>query len=328
MDDYYNATNEKIENDSNYRSEPSSDHDYLRERKYSKKILSRCGWYIFLVIIAISAVQVLAIALSENFFNKFYESDWFELTVNALGVWGAGVPLAYILMKRLPVSVNGEVKNLPFRKLMEYFMVCYAASVLLNIVTVFISSLISSLKGSDVINPLESVFSGSNMFIIILYVSILGPIAEELIFRKFLLDRLRRFGDLPAILISGMAFGLFHMNVLQLFYTTAVGIILGYVTVKTNTVRNSILIHMMFNFFNIALTVTTGGGNNILSGFFGLCGVVFVISGTLLLVRNTKKIKLDNTVMPILMKRDYIFNSGTIAYIILCMTAIVAEALM
>ena len=79
-------------------------------------------------------------------------------------------------------------------------------------------------------------------------VVIVGPIVEELIFRKVMIDRLSIFGDRAAILISAIACGLFHGNLSQLFYATLVGLLFGYVYARTRRIRNSIFLHMIVNF--------------------------------------------------------------------------------
>lgn len=75
------------------------------------------------------------------------------------------------------------------------------------------------------------------------------PIAEELLFRKVLLERLLPYGKLIAIKFSSLLFGLYHYNIEQLFYTMFLGIICANIVLKTGKVRNSIFIHMLFNLF-------------------------------------------------------------------------------
>jgi len=301
---------------------------YEQDRKSNKKILSRCGWYLSLIIIAISAAQLIILGISGRYFRKFYESDWFDLTLAAIGMLGAGLPLAYILLKKLPDSERGEVKKLSPAELIIYFSICYAAMFYSNLVTIGINFIISVIKGSEVVNPLEDVIFGSNMLIIILYVSILGPIAEELIFRKLLLDKLRRFGDLPAIMITSIAFGLFHMNLSQVLYATAVGTVMAYVTVKTNTIKYSVIIHMILNFIGSGLSgLAINSGNPAVIGLLSLIMYVIVTAGTVFFIVNFRKIRLNKAAMPLVRKRDYILNAGTIVFIVICMIIIVENIL-
>ena len=322
MDYYNNFYDEESKKDLNY------DLVQVQGRKRNKKILSLCGWFLSIIIIVISIIQVIIFALSQKFFIKFYESDWFNLTLTAISILGVGLPLAFLLMKKVPDSKKGEVKKLSLGEFIKYFLVCYAAMFYTNLITLAVNKIISNFTGSEVVNPLEDVILGSNTLIIILYATILGPIAEELIFRKLLLDKLRRFGDLPAILLTSIAFGLFHMNLSQALYATAVGAVMAYVTVKTNTIRYSILIHIMVNFIGSGLAplVLYSGDMKIII-LISLVIQVIVAAGTAFFIINIKKIKFTKAAIPLVKKSDYILNSGTIVFIILCMFMIVESVL-
>lgn len=320
FEDYKVIHNEKSDNDS---IDYSGYMHEKQERRMNLKVLSRCGWYLSLVFIAVSFFQMILIVISKNYFVGFYRSDWFELTLTALGMLVVGVPLAYILMRKLPDSITGEAVKLSPKKFIRYFAVCYAVMYYSNLITTIINLIIARLKGSEVVNPIEEIITGSNFWIIIIYASILGPVAEELIFRKFLLDKLRRFGDLPAILITSIAFGLFHMNLSQVLYATAVGMVLAYINVKTNTIRYSIIIHMMLNFIGSGLTLAVfNSGNGIAIGLLSFFICMLVISGSIILIRNYKNIRLVKTEKPLVRKRDYILNVGTIVFIVLCLLII------
>ena len=80
-----------------------------------------------------------------------------------------------------------------------------------------------------------------------LYVAFLGPIVEELLFRGLLLRMLRVRGKQVAIVISAIAFGLFHGNVIQIPFAFLVGLVLGYVTVEYSIVW-AIVLHIINNF--------------------------------------------------------------------------------
>lgn len=80
-----------------------------------------------------------------------------------------------------------------------------------------------------------------------LYISILGPISEELLFRGVILRLLRPWGKQAAIVVSAIAFGLFHGNIIQIPFAFLVGLVLGYVTVEYSIVW-AMLLHIFNNF--------------------------------------------------------------------------------
>lgn len=82
----------------------------------------------------------------------------------------------------------------------------------------------------------------------VVFLVIVGPIFEEWLFRKQLIDHTRKYGEKTAILLSGLAFGLFHMNLFQFFYAFLLGLMFGYVYTRTSKLRYSTAMHMIINF--------------------------------------------------------------------------------
>lgn len=95
----------------------------------------------------------------------------------------------------------------------------------------------------------------SNDFWRILTVGIGAPVVEELIFRKFLIDRVHKYGEGIAIFVSGFLFGLFHGNFSQFFFATGVGLFFAFVYVRTGRIWYSILLHMVVNMTTSVISI-------------------------------------------------------------------------
>lgn len=76
---------------------------------------------------------------------------------------------------------------------------------------------------------------------------ILAPIAEELFFRGVVLKSLSKVSQRFAIIMSAVFFGLMHGNPYQAVMATLVGLALGYITVRSNSLIPSIICHMAMN---------------------------------------------------------------------------------
>lgn len=76
-----------------------------------------------------------------------------------------------------------------------------------------------------------------------LYVCVLGPVAEELLFRGLLLRTLAPFSKKLAIVVSALLFGLFHGNLLQTPYAIVLGLVLGYCALEYRLVW-AMLLHV------------------------------------------------------------------------------------
>ena len=80
---------------------------------------------------------------------------------------------------------------------------------------------------------------------------VLAVVFEEWLFRGILLERLRRFGRFPAVMLSAFAFGLFHLlNTGTFFYAfippTVAGLVLG-CAYLAGGLKVSALAHMGYN---------------------------------------------------------------------------------
>jgi membrane protease YdiL (CAAX protease family) len=96
---------------------------------------------------------------------------------------------------------------------------------------------------------------GLQIPVIILAITVLAPITEELLFRGTLLRALLRRTDPDrAVLIAATAFGLVHVlgdpslgSLVALPVIMGLGVVSGYQAVKTGTLTRSIMLHMGFN---------------------------------------------------------------------------------
>lgn len=87
----------------------------------------------------------------------------------------------------------------------------------------------------------------------IMAVAILGPIAEELLFREGVCGYLSRNGmeARKAIWISAILFGLVHVNPAQVFIAILIGLMLGVIYIKTGNIVVTCIIHILNNSFAI-----------------------------------------------------------------------------
>jgi membrane protease YdiL (CAAX protease family) len=98
-------------------------------------------------------------------------------------------------------------------------------------------------------NSMESLVSTPSG---VLYIVLIGPIVEELVFRGAILRRLERFGANFAIVISALLFGLYHMIFFQVVYAFFVGLLLGYIA-KRFSLKWAILLHIVNNSISVIL---------------------------------------------------------------------------
>ena len=101
--------------------------------------------------------------------------------------------------------------------------------------------------GYSAMTAMELATTTGSTFSMFIYISFLGPIAEELLFRGIVLRTLQPWGKQTAIILSALVFGLFHGNVVQIPFAFAVGVVLGYVAMEHSIIW-AIVLHIINNF--------------------------------------------------------------------------------
>jgi membrane protease YdiL (CAAX protease family) len=303
-------------------------YDTVLEYEKPKKIISQAGLALFIMAAVVIFSQSIIDVIVANTLPGITETDWYIWAVTAISMILIGLPTFYLIIKRVPSSPKRDVANLNIKQFFVIFFICVAAMYITNIFSVLLTLIISIIKGEDIINPALNAIQDSNYWLTLLYAVIAAPILEEVIFRKLLLDKLRRFGDLAAILLTGLAFGLFHMNLAQMFYAAVLGFIFAYVTLRTNTIRYSIILHMMINFMGSAFTPLATEQNIIGSMLLIIWMLTAVTLGIIFLILSIKKITFERATVRLPRKSGYLLNVGTILYVLICLVMIFIQTVL
>lgn len=199
----------------------------------------------------------------------------FDRAINGLPFWvaayivpsAAGLLLFYLIVRRVDAQMPEERRPLGFTSFCRIYFILAATGFVFNYLTEFLMSLIASLRGAPVPNPVDAFFY-LPMPITALLTCAAAPIAEELTYRRLLIPRLQPYGDRFAIIASALCFGLMHGNLSQFFYAFVLGIILGYVFLKTGCVWQTMLLHALFNLVGGVVPVIADGFGDAGSEFY------------------------------------------------------------
>lgn len=100
---------------------------------------------------------------------------------------------------------------------------------------------------------------------IVLY-GIVSPIVEEMVFRGVIYSRIKRFYSVSrAVVCSALLFGVFHANLPQFFYGTAMGILMAVCYEYSACFAAPVLMHMSANIFVFLMSVSSMFTESILS---------------------------------------------------------------
>jgi uncharacterized protein len=195
-------------------------------------------------------------------------------------------PVFFLLIRRkaAPGTFSPEKKKLPFRSLLKWFCIAQFLMVLGNLLGLFWSTVIEMLTGAETTTTIDLV-STSDMLPIITMVVLFAPVVEELVFRKYVIDRMYPYGEKTAIFLSATVFAVMHGNLNQVFYAFFLGCAQGYLYCKTRDVRYTICIHMMVNFMGSVLPLFAQSFSDmatvvvvILDFVIGIAGLVFLLT--------------------------------------------------
>lgn len=223
----------------------------VKEGRYNYTIVA-LGMFVF-GIVSIFFQYVLsyilrAVAVSHP---QIRYATWLDYIFVLIPMYVFAFPICSLVFKVAPKAPERSEK-IKKSTLIAYFVMMIPLTLLLNLFSIKLADVLSD---GTATNPINEMITEVNFWQVATVV-ILAPIVEELIFRKFLIDRTRQFGEKLAIFFSAFCFGLFHMNIFQMLYAFAMGLLLAYIYTRSGRIKYTICIHMFFNFCGSVVPLT------------------------------------------------------------------------
>lgn len=164
-----------------------------------------------------SAILIFGIQILGQYIILAINPSWFSdmnivLAATMIPMYALGYPLAFVILQAGAEKRTIEKHKMKTVQFIMAFLMSYALMMLGNIVGVGVTNGIGFLKGEPVDNGLTDIVSNGNIWLTSIYTVLLAPVFEEYMFRKIICDRLVKYGQGMAIIMSGFMFGLFHGN--------------------------------------------------------------------------------------------------------------------
>jgi len=214
------------------------------------------------------AILLVMMILNGVSFSEFINgsADDIQNYINSSSILPASTLLSYLIANLLVFFVGSralKVKPKSFFRTSEFtfstavkyifiaFFLQYAAGVLTTIVQLFMPE-------ADVIGTASSLTDYSSIkyaVVSIMYSCIVAPVTEELLYRGFVLKGFSRVSQRFGILASAFFFGLSHGNIAQFILAFSVGVFMGYIATKHNSLLPSILVHVAVNVLSTLATI-------------------------------------------------------------------------
>lgn len=186
------------------------------------------------------------------------------------------LPILLFLMRKLD-STEIKKNNLGFKTFLKYLCITFTLMWIGNITGTIITNLLSFTIQNDISNPIQNLINSTDLWLNLILISLIGPIFEEIIFRKILIDRTIKYGPLASILVSAIIFGLIHGNLNQFCYTVLVGGFFAYVYIKTGQIKYSIGLHIILNMLGSVLSMIVNNSAVNLSNAFNTTDLAILV---------------------------------------------------
>ena len=188
-------------------------------------------------------------------------SDGLAFSISSLVIAIILIPLV-LLYIYVDGSLDRIKEMLKFGSLKRVLILILAIPIVVTIIDLILNTIYAvvwiGIFGEPSTNTdLGTGWESSSIDIAFLFLSfaIVTPIAEELLFRGYILDSIKRMhGDWPAIIGSALLFALVHFNLFGMVPIIMAGVIYGWLRIKTGSLLPSIACHMMWNLVVLVLT--------------------------------------------------------------------------
>ena len=301
--------------------------------RWLRRQFSAIGWVLigyYLLVNGLTALSMIWEALrqvrEQMEQSRFWWTD-LDLEAMASNAWGYIVAIAVLFLilyawkgsRYWREDILAKEKRMRAGVFFPVLCMCIGSQ-MVNSMWVGGLEVLFNMAGKSLLPLLETVSGDTDSFSMFLYASILAPIAEELLFRGYILRSLYPYGKKFAVFASAFLFGLFHGNLLQTPYAFLMGLLLGWVTVEYS-VTWAIALHM---FNNLVLADLLTRLTKLLPVMMGnlvslvIMGGCLALSGVILVVKRRQIVDyLHSEWMDRRVLKCFFTNAGILALIVL-----------
>ena len=224
-----------------------------RDKAHEMTEILTAGLALGAALIATLVLQVIGVSFLQlsGKYELFEKSFLFQHSANIIIVDVIGLIIPFAVMSLLlknryttPVIPREKVKfGVTVSWVGVGLAICMGANFLTNFVIQVFKQFGYELTQFETLKP-NSVFE---CILMIFSTAIVPAICEEFAMRCTALGALRKHGKAFAVVAVSIVFGLLHGNVIQFVFAFIIGLILGYVTIVTDSVIPAMFIHGLNN---------------------------------------------------------------------------------
>ncbi|HZJ56646.1 MAG TPA: type II CAAX endopeptidase family protein [Clostridia bacterium] len=198
--------------------------------------------YLGVLVLMIVAQAVLVRWLPKATGGMEYYWKLFVMELVLIG----GPPMLYMLITRVDISRVNRFNGIkPAEVLLIIGMANfgYGVTIIINLVWFWVASRWGTPAGQE----LPAIENGVQLLTAVLAIGVVPAVVEEFLFRGLILRGYERFGAKMAIVMTGILFGMLHLQLMSIPSIILVGIIISYVVYRTNSIIAGMIYHFIHN---------------------------------------------------------------------------------
>lgn len=260
------------------------------------------NWIFVGLTFALSFVLAFAQAFGAEFLSVLFGYNgltWMVLTLGSpicmllTTILSSSLTLSYARMQT-GESAFSELKKTRFQPKWVLYGISGGAlaALLLNFVLLFIQWLthVDIPEAALDLTPTQPLAA----FVMFIASVIAAPICEELVFRGTICRQLARTNKGFAVIFSALLFAMAHMNFDQGLPVLGLGLVYGFVYIRSGSIWVPILCHMFNNLYAFIVTLLSSMGLWSITGTLSTIYMWLCMSGSLLLIMEGREIQAAN----------------------------------
>lgn len=203
----------------------------------------------FNILPFLSSIESLESVVERNIFFDVFN---FLFTLGFVFFILIFIPILwYVLVNNLSIKKSLHKMRLKLENIDNAFLWGVLSAILIFVIFTLIEyALIAAginLEEQSNIDVLDKLYSPIMLFFLVS----IQPIAEEIFFRGFLLEKIEGLaGKNVAIISTALLFGIAHMSYGMLYpviFPIIIGLVFGYIVIRTNNLYSAIIAHVIVN---------------------------------------------------------------------------------
>lgn len=234
--------------------------EYARQLETAriKHLSSRAGLVLWLFVLCQFPLVLIDVLLGITLSNgrEFSLTFWLQSqNVPASIGWSMieyvvilGIPLLVgLILCRKERIVPVTAERVPASRAVGFLLAGLGVCVFANFIASWLVEFWAGLGVQDPVVETPHDGSAAALLLTLLSTAVLPALIEEMLFRGVLLQMLRPAGDLNALIITSVLFGVTHGTVSQIPFAAIIGLACGYLVLKTGNLYLAMLLHFLNN---------------------------------------------------------------------------------